>query len=390
MNDPARQIVIDEPVHRDEALLLPEDTGDALTMGTLFEHAARVTASDLLITAGAAPMVRVDGLLYPVLGRSLDASQSRQLILSLLNQGQQDALEQQRELDFSLPVDGDLRFRANIYFQRGSVAGAFRLIPNVIPTLKELGLPDHLMDLTLRPHGLILITGSTGSGKSTTQASIIDLINQTRRCHIVTVEDPIEFLHENKHSVIDQREVYDDTLSFGNALKYVLRQDPDVILVGEMRDMETISAVLTAAETGHLVIATLHTNDAIQTIDRIVDVFPPHQHDQIRTQLASTLLTVVCQQLIPRATGVGRVLATEVLVRNHAVAAHIREAKTHLTLSIMESNRQEGMMTMDQCLEDLYREGHINRQELARRVTVPAVLESIDQRVSPPIHGFDA
>jgi twitching motility protein PilT len=262
---------------------------DQLSMKVLFEYAGEVRASDLLVTAKSPPIVRIDGELYPAMENQLTAGQTRKLIWSLLNETQQEMFERQKELDFSLGVTGDLRFRANIYYQRGSVAAAFRLIPHVIPDMDSLGLPPALKTLTLRPNGLILITGPTGSGKSTTQAAMIDLVNQTRRCHIVTVEDPIEFLHENKVAVIDQRELYSDTLKFAHALKYVLRQDPDVILVGEMRDVETIAAALTAAETGHLVIATLHTNDAVQAIDRIIDVFPPHQHDQIRVQLAFAL-----------------------------------------------------------------------------------------------------
>ena len=285
--------------------------------------------------------------------------------------------ERNRELDFSLAVTGSLRFRANIYYQKGAVAGSFRLIPREIPSLKDLGLPPIVKELTLRSKGLILVTGPTGSGKTTTQAAMIDLINSSQRCHIVTVEDPIEFVHENKKGIVDQREVYADTLSFANALKYVLRQNPDVILVGEMRDMETIAAALTAAETGHLVIATLHTNDAVQSIDRIVDVFPPHQHAQIRTQLAFALIGVIAQQLIPKANGEGRILAAEILIKNYAVATHIREEKTHQTRSIMEASRAEGMITMDHRLKELYEAGEIRYEEVARRVSSPAFLKEV-------------
>ena len=359
---------------------LDPSQAEELNMKLLFEHAAKVLASDLLITANAPPIVRVHGELYPVVKRALTPPETRRLIWSLINETQQEMFERQRELDFSLAASGDLRFRANIYYQKGSVAGAFRLIPRTVPDLQTLGLPPIVKDMTLRPHGLVLVTGPTGSGKSTTQASMIDLVNQTRRCHVITVEDPIEFIHDNRKAVIDQREVYSDTLSFSNALKYVLREDPDVILVGEMRDMETISAALTAAETGHLVIATLHTNDAIQSIDRIVDVFPPHKHNQIRVQLAFVLIAVLAQQLVPRTNGKGRVLATEVLIKNHAVANHIREGKTHQTRSIMEASSAMGMITMDDRLKGLYEAGIISYEELERRATSPTFLQQVKRR----------
>ncbi|MBI1372327.1 MAG: PilT/PilU family type 4a pilus ATPase [Phycisphaera sp.] len=346
-------------------------------MKALFEYAAKMRSSDLIITAGAPPMIRVDGDLRPGSTTVLKPEHTRALIWSLLNETQQEQFERTRELDFSLAVTGNLRFRANVYYQRGTVAGAFRLIPRNIPSMQMLGLPPILAEMTLRPHGLVLVTGPTGSGKSTTQAAMIDLINETRRCHIVTVEDPIEFLHENKRSIIDQREVYADTKSFSNALKYVLRQDPDVILVGEMRDAETIAAALTAAETGHLVIATLHTNDAIQAIDRVIDVFPSHQQEQVRVQLSFVLLAIFAQQLIPRANGPGRVMAQEILIRNHAIGAHIREGKTHQTRSLMEAGRGEGMVTLDHRLKELYLAGYISWEELARRVTTASALHSI-------------
>ncbi len=353
----------------------PSLPGETVSMKALFEYAGKAGASDLLITAGSPPIVRVDGDLHPVLKHPLQAAHTRQLVWSLLNETQQEQFERQRELDFSLAVTGDLRFRANIYYQRGTVAAAFRLIPKTIPSMKSLGLPSIIMELTLRPNGLILVCGPTGSGKTTTMASMLDLINQSRRCHIVTVEDPIEFIHTSKQAVVDQREVHADTLSFANALKYVLRQDPDVILVGEMRDTETIGAALTAAETGHLVIATLHTNDAIQAIDRVIDVFPPHHHQQIRVQLAFALQAIICQQLIPRADGQGRVLATEVLLKNHAVANHIREGKTHQTRSIMETGQQQGMVTMDHRLLELHAAGLIDEMQLRYRISSLTMLE---------------
>ena len=346
-----------------------------LSMKALFEYAARVGASDLLITAGAPPIVRVDGDLSAVIAKPLNGRHTRRLVWSLLNESQQAAFEESRELDFSLAVTGDLRFRANIYYQKGTVAAAFRLIPNAIPPLDQLGLPPIVRELTLRPHGLLLVTGPTGSGKSTTMASMLDLINRTRRCHVVSVEDPIEFIHANKQSVIDQREVHADTHSFAAALKYALRQDPDVLLVGEMRDAETIGAALTAAETGHLVVASLHTNDAVQSMDRIIDVFPPHQQAQIRVQLAFCLLGVVSQRLIPRASGEGRILASEILIRNSAVANHIREGKTHLTRSIMEGARREGMIVMDHRLAELYQAGLITREQAVRHASNPAMIQ---------------
>ncbi|PYM14765.1 MAG: type IV pili twitching motility protein PilT [Candidatus Rokuibacteriota bacterium] len=356
----------------------------AVSMAALFEEAVRTGASDLLVTAHTPPLLRIDGDLQPVGTRPLMPDDTRHLVAGLLNETQREAFEQKKELDFSLSVSGMVRFRANIYSQKGWVAGAFRLVPRQIPSLEELGVPLIAKELSLRPHGLILVTGPTGCGKTTTTAAMIDLINESRRCHIVTVEDPIEFLHENKKSVVDQREVYADTHSFGNALKYVLRQDPDVIFVGEMRDLETIAAALTAAETGHLVIATLHTNDAIQAIDRMVDVFPPQQQIQIRTQLAFTLLGVIAQQLIPRADGAGRVLGAEVLIRTAAVAAHIREAKMHQTRSTMESSRQQGMITMDARLQELFEMGRISYTELVRRVTSGTILHLIEERMKRP------
>lgn len=354
-----------------------DSTGFKLNMKTLFDYASDVNASDLLITTDAPPMVRVNGDLYPAVNFRLDATHTKKLLWSILNETQQEMLERNRELDFSLSTSDDLRFRVNIYYQRGALAGAFRLIPRYIPKLDDLGLPPIVKDFALRQNGLILLTGPTGSGKSTTMAAMIDIINSNRRCHIVTVEDPIEFIHDNKRSIIDQRELYSDTHSFKNALKYVLREDPDVILIGEMRDQETVAAALTAAETGHLVIATLHTNDSVQSIDRIIDVFPPHQQAQIRTQLAFTLIAVIAQQLIPRADGNGRILATEILVKNSAVGAHIRDGKTHQTRSILETSRQEGMQTLDRSLQELYAKNLITFDEFSRRVSSRLVLRDM-------------
>lgn len=324
-------------------------------------------ASDLHLTVGAPPMYRIDGGLKST-GNALpwSAEKIRTAVMSLLSQSQRNTFDNDLELDFAYTISSKARFRVNIYQQRGSIGGAFRIIPTELKQLKELGVPESVGSFAQLPRGLVLVTGPTGSGKSTTLASLIDLVNSTRADHIVTVEDPIEFLHSHKSSIVNQREVGTDTHSFAAALKHVLRQDPDVILIGELRDLETISVALTAAETGHLVFATLHTQDAPQTIDRIIDVFPPHQQGQVRTQLAATLQGVICQTLVKRADGFGRVVATEVLVMTPAIANLIREGKTYQILSMMQSGRSQGMHTMDQHLAELANVGTI---------TVDAALE---------------
>jgi len=352
----------------------PFDAGKPLSMKQLFDYAVDVKASDLLITSHSPPVVRVNGSLYAAADIVLDPESTRRLIWSLLTEIQQEQFERTKELDVLLSVTSTVRFRANIYYQRGSVAGAFRLIPDIFPSLHSLGLHPIVHELALRQQGLILVTGPAGSGKSTTTAAMIDLINETRNCHIVTIEDPIEFVHRNKCAIIDQREVYADTLSFANALKYVLRETPDVILVGELRDLETIAAALTAAETGTLVIATLHANDAIQSIDRMVDVFPPQQQSQVRVQIAFCLLGVLAQHLILRADKKGRVLAMEVLLNNTAIASHIREGKTHLSKTVVETSRKEGMITMDARVRELYLEGRILFADAVRYVSHPRIL----------------
>ncbi len=359
----------------------------AFNMKILFEHAAEIQASDILLTAESPPMVRVNGELFPALEVALDAAQTKRLIWSLITEAQQEKFERSRELDFSLAITNQQRFRVNIYYQRGTVAAAFRLVPCEIPGLESLGLPPVVTEFALRPRGLILVTGPTGSGKTTTMAAMIDVINRHRRGHVITIEDPIEFVHENRLCIIDQREVYADTLSFATALKYVLRQTPDVILVGEMRDMETIAAALTAAETGHLVIATLHTNDAVQSIDRIIDVFPPHHHNQVRMQLSFALITVISQRLLLRRDGLGRVLAYEILSNNYAAAALIREGKTHQLQSVLETNRAAGMITFDACLMELYQNNLLSREEVSRHVSSPAVMGQIPE-LEPPKKGF--
>ena len=281
------------------------------------------------------------------------------LIYAILSQKQREKFEEEWELDFAYSVPGRARFRVNVYKQKDAIGAAFRLIPYEIKPLEDLGVPPTVSNFAMLPRGFVLVTGPTGSGKSTTLAAVVDLANRNRRDHIMTVEDPIEFLHEHKACLVNQREVGEDTHSFKNALKHVLRQDPDIILVGEMRDLETIEIALTAAETGHLVMATLHTQDAAQTIDRVIDVFPPHQQQQVRVQLASALQGVVCQQLIKTADGKGRVVATEVLVATPAIRNLIREGKTHQIYSAMQAGAKHGMATMDQHLAELVKKGKV-------------------------------
>lgn len=317
-------------------------------------------ASDLHMTVNAPPMLRINGSLQPA-GSTQPWSREKVVaaLFSILSPSQKETFEKELELDFAYTISSEARFRVNMYQQRGSMGGAFRIIPTELKQLKALGVPESVGDFAQLARGLVLVTGPTGSGKSTTLAALIDLVNSTRADHIVTVEDPIEFLHNHKKSIVNQREVGSDTHSFGAALKHVLRQDPDVILIGELRDLETISVALTAAETGHLVFATLHTQDAPQTIDRVIDVFPPHQQGQVRAQLAATLQGVVCQSLVKRADGKGRAVATEVLVTTSAISNLIREGKTYQIVSMMQAGKAQGMHTMDQHLADLVKAGTI-------------------------------
>jgi twitching motility protein PilT len=311
-------------------------------------------ASDLHITAGARPSIRLHGSLQQLEERPIMTPPTIQrMIYAVLTQRQREKFEENLELDFAYAVPGKARFRVNVYRQRDALGAAFRLIPYEIKALEDLGIPPSISNFAMLPRGFVLVTGPTGSGKSTTLASLVDLANRNRRDHIMTVEDPIEFLHRHKSCLVNQREVGEDTWSFQNALKHVLRQDPDIILVGEMRDLETISVALTAAETGHLVFATLHTQDAAQTIDRVIDVFPPHQQQQVRVQLAGALQGVVCQTLAKSADGQGRVVATEVLVATPAIRNLIREGKTHQIYSALQAGAKHGMHTMDQHLADL-------------------------------------
>ncbi|MBE0429466.1 MAG: type IV pilus twitching motility protein PilT [Thermoleophilia bacterium] len=334
-------------------------------------------ASDLHLTVGTPPTVRVSGKLIRLGYPDLTPNDTRDLIYSVLSQDQRQRLENEWEIDFSYSVPGKARFRVNAYYQRNSMGAAFRLIPSDILSVEELMLPAALHKMASKPRGFVVITGPTGSGKSTTLAALIKEINETREEHIMTVEDPIEFLHQHAKSVVNQREVGTDTQSFNRALKSVLRQDPDVILVGEMRDTETMQTALTAAETGHLVFATLHTQDAPQTIDRIIDVFPPHQQSQIRVQLAATLMGVCTQQLLPTVDGSARVPACEVLVPTPAVRNLIREAKTHQIYSTMQTGSQYGMQTMDASLAELVRRGKVTRDLALRRSSNPEELERL-------------
>jgi twitching motility protein PilT len=313
-------------------------------------------ASDLHITTGTSPQLRIDGKLHPLRMPPLSPPETKQLCYSVLTDSQKHHFEENNELDLSFSVQKLSRFRANVFIQRGNVAGAFRAIPYKIPSFEELGLPKIVRELSDKPRGLVLVTGPTGSGKSTTLATIIDRINQERNEHIVTIEDPIEYLHQHKGCVVNQREVGADTDSFTGALRYILRQDPDVVLIGEMRDLETIEAALTVAETGHLCFATLHTNSALQTINRIVDVFPPYQQAQIRAQLSFVLEGVLCQALLPRANGPGRTMALEVMIPNAAIRNLIREDKIHQVYSAMQVGQEKfGMQTMNQSLANHYK-----------------------------------
>jgi len=325
-------------------------------------------ASDLHITTGSPPQLRIDGSLVPLKMEPMGPADTKRLCYSILTEEQKIRFEKENELDLSFGVKNLARFRANIFVQRGATAGAFRAIPFKILSLEELGLPKIVHELAARPRGLVCVTGPTGAGKSTTLAAIIDHINSTLRQHIITVEDPIEYLHPHKRSIVNQREIGTDTYGFKDALKYVLRQDPDVVLIGEMRDRETVEAALTISETGHVVFTTLHTNSALQTINRIIDLFPPHQQSQIRAQLSFVLQGVVTQQLLPRAGGPGRVVAAEVLLPNAAIRNLIREDKVHQIYSQMQVGQgKHGMLTFNQSLFSLLQRRLITMEEAIGR-----------------------
>jgi twitching motility protein PilT len=334
-------------------------------------------ASDLHLVIGQSPMVRVDGQLqamkeFPV----LTADESRRIIYSLLSDPQRIRFEQDWELDFSVSVDSVSRFRANILLEKKGVEAVLRVINNHIPSPEELQLPPVIIDLANQSRGLVLVTGPTGSGKSTTLACLINLINEKRKEHILTVEDPIEFVYENKNCVIRQRELGQQTQSFAAALKHALRQDPDVVLIGEMRDLETISAALTVAETGHLVFATLHTTDAAQTVDRIIDVFPAHQQQQVRTQLSTCLKAVISQTLLPKVGGKGRVAAREIMLVTPAVSNLIREGKTHMIYGAIDTSARVGMISLDKSLAELARKGLITPAEALAKANHPDLIKT--------------
>ncbi|WP_218110374.1 type IV pilus twitching motility protein PilT [Oligoflexus tunisiensis] len=334
-------------------------------------------ASDLHISAGSPPRLRIDGQVAPLNLPPMTPQKTMELCYSVLTEAQKKTFEQRKELDLSFSIPGIARFRANIFYQSGQISGAFRVIPHKINTLDELGSPPLLKNLCALPRGLVLVTGPTGSGKSTTLAAMLNHINETRYDHIVTIEDPIEFVHQHKNCVVDQRELGEDTQSFSMALKSVLRQDPDVILIGEMRDPETISAALTIAETGHLVFGTLHTNGAVSSINRMVDSFPPHQQSQVRTQLAMSLEAVLSQMLLPRDTG-GRVMCMEIMRMNSAIRALVQEGKVQQIYSSMQTGQAgSGMQTMNQCLYALIQKRLISKEIALQKSPIPDELQDM-------------
>ncbi|OGR23515.1 MAG: type IV pili twitching motility protein PilT [Desulfuromonadaceae bacterium GWB2_53_15] len=348
----------------------------------LLKILVEANGSDLHITTNSPPQIRVDGKLTPMDFPPLNQVETKQLCYSVLTEAQKHKFEEENELDLSFGVKGLSRFRGNVFIQRGAVAGVFRVIPYRILTFEDLGLPPIVVELCAKPRGLILVTGPTGSGKSTTLASMIDYININRREHIVTIEDPIEYLHPHKGCLVNQREVGADTKGFKNALKYVLRQDPDVVLVGELRDLETIEAALTLSETGHLCLATLHTNSCVQTINRIVDVFPPYQQTQIRAQLSFVLEGVLSQNLIPKMNSKGRALSLEIMVPNAAIRNLIREDKVHQIYSQMQVGQEKfGMQTMNQSLLTLFHKRFISLEEALGRSQDP---EELKQMINNP------
>jgi twitching motility protein PilT len=348
------------------------------SMMQLLQAVVEKSASDLHLTVGTAPLLRIDGNVFPLKLPPLKSVEVKQLVYSVLSEDQKIRFEKTNELDFSFGVPNLSRFRGNLFVQRGSVAGVFRRIPSKVLSFDELGLPTVIRDIAQKPRGLVLVTGATGSGKSTTLAAIIDKINSEQRVHILTIEDPIEFVHNHKLALVNQREVGADTAGFKDALKHALRQDPDVVLIGEMRDQETISAALTIAETGHLVFGTLHTNSAITSITRIIDVFPPHQQQQIRVQLSMGLIAVISQQLLPRATGTGRVMAMEVMTPNAAIRNLVREDKLHQVYSAMQVGQQgSGMQTMNQSLASLVLRQSVTLEEAFLASSEPDELRQI-------------
>ena len=363
------------------------ESATTYTIDDLLETMVALGASDLHLAVGSHPVIRLNGSLerldqFP----RLSADDTQRLLYRILSTEQQKHLEINRQIDVSYSIPGLARFRVNVYFQRESLGGAFRMIPAELKTLEDLGLPTQLHELSKKPRGLVLVTGPTGSGKSTTLAAVVDEINRTRDDHIMTIEDPIEFLHRHKRCIVNQREIGPDAISFADALRGALRQDPDVILLGEMRDLETISTAITAAETGHLVFATLHTQDAPSTIDRLIDVFPAAQQEQIRVQLAATIQGIVTQTLLPTVDGRGRVAALEILLPDDAVRNLIRQAKVEQIYSVMQTNTGRGMQTLEQALVDLVTRGIITQEVAMSRSSRPDQLLGLLQRngLAPP------
>jgi twitching motility protein PilT len=357
------------------------ESATTYTIDDLLETMVALGASDLHVTVGSHPVIRLNGSLerldqFP----RLSADDSQRLLYRILSTEQQKHLEINRQIDVSYSIPGLARFRVNVYFQRESLGAAFRMIPAELKTLEDLGLPTQLHELSKKPRGLVLVTGPTGSGKSTTLAAVVDEINRTRDDHIMTIEDPIEFLHRHKRCIVNQREIGPDAISFADALRGALRQDPDVILLGEMRDLETISTAITAAETGHLVFATLHTQDAPSTIDRLIDVFPAAQQEQIRVQLAATIQGIVTQTLLPTVDGKGRVAALEILLPDDAVRNLIRQAKVEQIYSVMQTNTGRGMQTLEQALVDLVTRGIITQEVAMSRSSRPDQLLGLLKR----------
>jgi len=359
-----------------------ENPPQQLSLSELLHKLSDLAGSDLHITTGTPPLVRVHGEIRPLDGyRPLTSSETKQLAYSVLTDAQKHRFEENLELDFSFGGKGLSRFRANIFNQRGAVGAVFRAIPYEIKSFEELGLPQVVKDLCAKPRGLVLVTGPTGSGKSTTLAAVIDKINKERHEHILTIEDPIEFLHNHKNCIVNQREVNADTRGFANALRTALRQDPDVVLVGEMRDLETIESALRIAETGHLTFATLHTNSAVSTINRIIDVFPPIQQAQVRAQLSLTLEGILCQTLLPKADGRGRALAMEILIPNAAIRNLIREDKVHQIYSMMQTGQDvHGMQTFNQSLATLFHKRMISRETAMQRTSNANELRDLIER----------
>jgi twitching motility protein PilT len=359
----------------------PPERRTAMSVDDLLEQVVVRGASDLHLTVGCEPVVRVNGRLERLdeFAR-LSPEDTQRMLYRILSTEQQKHFEVKRQIDISYSIPGLARFRVNVYFQRESLGAAFRLIPAELKTLETLGLPPVLKEFTTKPRGLVLVTGPTGSGKSTTLAAVIDEINRTRDDHIMTIEDPIEFLHRHKRCIVNQREIGPDAVSFAEALRGALRQDPDVILLGEMRDLETISTALTAAETGHLVFATLHTQDAPSTVDRLIDVFPAAQQEQIRVQIAATLQGIVTQTLLPTLDGKGRVAALEILLPDDAVRNLIRQAKVEQIYSVMQTNTSRGMQTLEQAMLGLVRQGKISTEVALGRSSRPDQLRSLLQR----------